>query len=92
MPETKSQPTRVDLEGALAGHYLLIDQDKLTMGFLEDLDSGRVAFVLKAIADVIAGSDLLGGHDYKAMRALKPAEFRAIVDAVKQGLEIPKAS
>lgn len=87
-----ANPIRVELEGALAGHYLVVDDDLLTMGFLEDLQTDRVASMLSTIAQAILESDLPRGHDRAGLRSLKPAQFQAIVNGLVSRFQVPKGT
>lgn len=86
------EPVRVDLKGALAGHYILVDTDAVTVGTYEDLQGPTVSIMLDTIAGLIAGGDLPHGTARAELRKLKPLEFKAVTDGMREALEIPKVS
>ncbi len=83
---------RVDLGGALAGKHVIVDDDALTMGALEDMQSQRVGDVLAAVASFIVGGDLPQGTDKAGLRKLRPSEFRALAEGTQTVLSVPKAT
>ena len=91
-PEPERATVPVALEGALAGRTVAFYDDELTIGLVEDLDSGRLAPILDGLARAIADSDLPGGHDRAALRRLKGAEFRALVGALQAAFDLPKSA
>lgn len=75
-------PIRVELEGELEGNSILVNPSALTMGLLEDIQSGQTSAMLDAIAATLVGSDLPNGHDRKALRDMTPGEFADICSGV----------
>lgn len=75
-------PIRVELEGDLEGNSILVNPSALTMGLLEDIQSGQTSAMLDAIAATLVGSDLQNGHDRKALREMTPGEFADICSGV----------
>lgn len=67
---------RVDLTGPLAGHYIVVDIDAITLGVLEDLESSRVGSVRAAIEAMIKESDI------GPMRDLHLPEFQVLIEAI----------
>lgn len=86
-----SDHLRVDLGGALSGHHVLLDPDELTIGLLEDCQSGKFSLVLDGLARVIAGGDLPAGHDRQALRRLKMGEMNALLEAIDSAYTVPKS-
>jgi hypothetical protein len=82
---------RVDLTAPLAGHWIALDDDALTMGTIEDMQSDKIGLILDAMATVIVGGDLPRGQDKAGLRRLRPMEFKAVADAFRVALEVPKA-
>ena len=83
-------PIRVDLEGDLEGHNILVNPQALTMGLLEDIQSGQTTAMLDAIAATLVGGDLPDGHDRKALRAMTPAEFADLCTGVAGCVSLKK--
>lgn len=79
-----AEPLRVDLSGPLAGSHLLIDEDALDFGTLEDFESGNIKTTLDALARVIVGGDLPHGTDRDGLRRLstRRGEVREVFRAV----------
>ena len=86
MPE---EPVRIELDGALKGHHILVDVDGLTIGTLEDMESGKVSRILDAIMPLLMGGDLPGGTGRDGLRRLKLDEFKAVIDSLA-GILSPK--
>lgn len=82
---------RVDLDGALEGRHVLIDPESLTWGVLEDLESGKHARMLDAVASCITGGDLPHGTDRDGLRRLKAGEVPALMKGVGQAFQAPKS-
>lgn len=80
----------VPLSDALEGHHLLIDEDRLTFGLLEDLQGERIDAVLDSLAGVIVGGDLPKGTDRQALRNLPIKQMRAVCAAVLGQYNTPK--
>lgn len=72
----------LDLAGPLKGQQIEIEEDELTFGFLEDLESGSIKLQLDALSAVIVGGDLPNGTDRKGLRRLRGPEVKAICDAI----------
>jgi len=92
MSDVTDKGKRVDLAGALAGHYVRVNVDALDCGVLEELESGKFARIMVTLAAVITVSDLPHGHDLAGLRKLKPLQLGAVVDAIPGLFEIPKPS
>lgn len=87
----ETQSLRIDLEGALAGHYVLLAEDELTVGLLEDIQSPRWAATLDSLAACVVGGDLPGGCDRAGLRRLKLAELLAVIKGVDSAFAVPKS-
>jgi hypothetical protein len=87
---------RIELTGALAGHHIVVDSDKLTMGFLEDLEGPTVRHILDSTAGAILSSDIPGASTQAemqlAVRNMKRPAFMALVAGIKEAYEVPLAS
>ncbi len=79
---------KVPLGGPLTGKSIIIDLDRLTIRQLVKMESGRVTETQAAIADLIVGGDL-GEDASEAILDMRPGEFGAVVDAIKDVL-LPK--
>ena len=83
------------LAGALAGQTLVLDDDELTFGLLEDMQTSQAGQMLDTLARAIVGGDAVPGataaERRQAMRRLKPAAIRAIVQGVGSTMELPKS-
>jgi len=86
-----AEPVRVELDGPLEGHHVLIDPDALTWGVLEDLESGKHARMLDAVAGALVGGDLPTGTDRDGLRRLKAGDVPALMRGVGQAFQIPKS-
>lgn len=86
-----SEPIRIDLEGALAGHHILLDPDALTWGMLEDMESGKHAAMIDAVSRCIVGGDLLHGTDRDGIRRLRPAQVTALIEGVGRAFQVSKS-
>ncbi len=87
-----SEHVRVDLHGALEGHHLVVDADELTIGTLEDMQSGSFAKMRGAAEAVIVSADLPRGILHTELRKLKLQEFKAVSDGIAEVISVPKAS
>lgn len=67
---------RIDLEGTLAGHYLVVDTSKLDMGFLEDIVEGSMGIIRKVLSGVVTECSLPGDTMDAKIRGLKPRTFK----------------
>lgn len=83
---------RVDLKDALAGHHVLVDPDEITMGLLEDIQSGKASLLLEALANAIKGGDLPHGTDRDGLRRLKLLQCAALSTGIVGLTDVPKAS
>mgnify|MGYP003405057485 CR=1 FL=1 len=90
MSDVSDKGKRVELAGALAGHYIRVDLDVFDCGVLEELESGRLGRIMPALAGVIVGGDLPHGHDLDGLRKLKPRQLGAVCDAMPGLFDIPK--
>ena len=83
---------RVNLAGALAGHWLEVNPDGLTMGFFEAIQSGQLSLILDTVAGVIVASDLCaeGETVRQALARLRPRQFVAVSNALQTVGDIPK--
>lgn len=86
-----AEPIRVELEGALAGHHVLLDPDALTWGMLEDLESGKHLRMIDAVVGCLVGGDLPHGTDRDGLRKLKVAEVPALMKGVGEAFQVPKS-
>lgn len=83
---------RVELDGLLEGHFILIDPDELTFGLLEDLQSAdSFSTILSALSAAIVGGNLPKGNDRAGLRRLKPTEMKFVMQGVSSAIEIPKS-
>lgn len=87
-----SEPLRIELDGALAGHYLQVDPDGVTLGLLEDVQSGRIADVLDGLATCIVGGDLPHGTDRAGLRKLTLPQFGSVAAGLAGAMTVPKES
>lgn len=83
------------LEGALAGYEIVVDLERITLGFFEDLESPAMRDNLTALCDVIVGGKLPAGEiaDGKArpiLRKLKPEAFVALANGMMKAVKVPK--
>lgn len=74
--------TVVQLGGPLAGHSIHVDEDRLTIGMLEDLESGTVKGTIDALSTCIIGGDAVTGDVRQWIRSLKSDGFKAALEAV----------
>lgn len=70
---------------------MLIDPDELTWGALEDLESGKHARMLDAVAGAIVGGDLPKGVDRDGLRRLRAAEVPALMKGVGSAFAVDKS-
>jgi len=82
----------VELTGPLTGHHLVVDDDAITFGVLEDFQSNQVSAVLDALVNVIIGSDLPHGHTREGLRKLRVKEATEVVDKAFSGSTLGNAS
>lgn len=82
---------RVPLSGTLAGYYVDIRPDELNVGFLEDLESGKIALQLTALVRALAGGNLPYGIDRAGLRRLKSAQFLDLFRGVTAPYAVPKS-
>lgn len=73
---------RVDLNGPLAGSYVMVDDDRLTFGLLEDFQSQKVGLILDALAQLIVDGSLPHGTSREGLRALTISQAKEITDRV----------
>lgn len=92
MSDVSDKGQRVELGGALAGHYIRVNVDALDCGVIEDMESGKVGKILAAFASLIVGGDLPHGHDHAGLRKLKPDQLTAIALAIPELFTVPKPS
>jgi len=86
-----SDISRVELKGALEGHWIDVDEDKLTVGVLEDWESPSVVRTRQALEAIIADSNLPQGHDSAGLKALTRRQVRALVEGVNGYIQVPKS-
>lgn len=86
----QARPLRLDLTGPLAGHYIVIDEEKLDFGLLEDFDSSSVALTLDALAGLILEGDLPHGINRQGLRRLsvRRGETREVFRAIRAELTL----
>jgi hypothetical protein len=72
-----SNVERVELTGALEGKYVSVNADALTIGVLEDLESGRLATVRAAVEALIAETDV------PPLRDLTVPEFTSLIEGLR---------
>ncbi len=93
MPEKSNKDgseLRRDLEGALNGHHIIVvNPDALTIGLLEDMQSGNIALLIDAVERCVAGGDLPHGNDREGIRKLNGAEFGSLSRAVSEAYRVP---
>ncbi len=89
-PQNPTPPIRVDCEGGLAGHTILVYPDALTMGLLEDIQIGTAAVMLDAVATTLAGGDIPHGVDRAGLRRLTPNQFADLCTAVASCIRLGK--
>ncbi len=82
---------RVDLDGSLAGHHVMVDLDEMDAGFFEDLESQKFRLILDALARVIKAGDLPAGTDRASLRRLKPADMQSLIQGVGRAWQVPKS-
>ena len=70
---------RIELDGPLAGHYVVVDANKLDVGLLEDMESGSVATIRAALTNVMTECDLPGETMRDKVRGIKPKAFTAFL-------------
>lgn len=87
MPNT----VRVDLEKPFEQYHVLVNVDEVTIGLLEDVQSGSIKQTLDALNAAIVGGELPGGTNRAGLRRLKPAEFGAVARAVVEAAKVPNA-
>jgi hypothetical protein len=88
-------PVRMDLKEPLAGHTILVDLDQVTLGLVEDFQSGMVATLLDQLARVVVGGDLIRGdvaERRQLLRTLPMRQVTAIINGVTESLRVPNAS
>lgn len=66
---------RVELEGELDGHHIVVNLAALTMGLLEDIQGGRTGPMLDAVAATLASGDIPTGTTREGLRSLTPSAF-----------------
>jgi len=66
-----------------------IDPDKLTIGFMEDMEEAQTSGKFSAMITVYAD---LFGVDRAIMRKMTLAEFRAVTDKIIKAVSVPNAS
>jgi hypothetical protein len=74
--------SNVTLGGALEGRSISVDEDRLTVGMLEDLEGGSVKGTLDALSGCVLPGDIIGQDVRGSIRNLKPSEFKAVLEAV----------
>ena len=83
------------LEKGLSGFEIVVDLDRITLGFFEDLESPAMRDNLNALCGVIVGGKLPAG-DIDAdnirlrLRALKPEQFMALAEGMLKAVRTPK--
>lgn len=87
----KDETVRVELNGDLAGHHLLLDPNELTFGLLEDVQSGQAGTMIDALALVIKGGDLPKGNDRAGLRRLTKDAMKSVIQGVGSAFEAPKS-
>ena len=83
---------RIDLEGPLAGRFVMVDPEVLDCGLVEDMQSGQMAQMMDAVAKAVRGGDLPHGFGRADLRKLKPREFRELANGVARAIDVPKVS
>lgn len=86
----KAENLRIELNGALEGRHILVAPSALTIGLLEDLQSGEFGTIMDGLAAAIVGGDLPQGSDRKGLRALTVTEFHAVCGGVGEAYQAPK--
>jgi hypothetical protein len=87
-----AEAKRISLDGALEGHHVMVNEDAVTMGFLEDIQTSRASVLLDALAGAVVGGELPHGTDRAGLRKLSPEKFAALLKGVTASTDIPKAS
>ena len=90
MPE-KLEPVRVNLEDALAGYHVLLDEDQLDIGLLEDIQSPQWKATIDGLSRCIVGGDLPYGATRDGIRRLKLSQLRALLRGVDGTYAVPKS-
>ncbi len=79
---------RVDLTGILAGKHLLLKDEELTLGFLEDLQTTQIKDFLDALSRAVIGGDLPKGTDRPGLRKLKVSQVAEITRAIAEAMTL----
>ncbi len=79
---------KVELTGALEGHYVLVDMDRVTYGFVEDMALG--VNMVNSLLEVIVGGDMPYGFDREGLRKLNIGQFKRLSVDIVNSVEIPK--
>ena len=74
--------SNVTLAAPLDGRSISVDEDRLTIGMLEDLEGGSVKGTVDALANCVLPGDIIGQDVRGSIRGLKPSEFKAVLEAV----------
>lgn len=86
----RERAVKVTLQEPLEGRFILVDPEAITMGFLEDVQSGRGKEMLDSVAEAVVEGDLPKGTDRAGLRRLRPAEYAAVVAGVTSVMSVPK--
>lgn len=86
----ESTPITVKLEGDLEGYTILVSPSALTMGLLEDIQSGQTSSMLDSVAATLQGGDLPFGFDRAGIRQLTPSEFGDLCAGVAGVVNVKK--
>lgn len=70
----------VTLEGELSGQTINVDEESMTVGMLEDLETGTVRAVVTALCSCIVPGGTIGDDVRASIRALKPRQFKSVLD------------
>ena len=83
MPKKKAnEGQRVELNGPLAGSWVELDPDKLTIRLLRDVQSGQVAQVVEAISGCLVDGELPHGADVEGVLDLTGPQFQSLAEAI----------
>lgn len=92
---------RVPLADPLAGEWIDVDVDAITLGMLEDIESfSKIGAVLDALSSIITATSMTpqkpapeGMSPVRAvLRGLRPPLLAAVVQGITRAGDIPKAS
>jgi hypothetical protein len=73
---------RVELHGALEGHYILVDPEEITFGLIADFRSGNADRILDSLALCVRGGDLPRGTDRAGLRRLTIPRIGEVIKGV----------